>query len=102
MLPQPDVVAFPKPPKAPDGSLLYDRVPNKPEAEKIPLNNMSPSLKRRTYEDMNGIDSKYLSVQLTCLLEWVNKPVFLTGFYSDLDWDDGKRTTNLTRVNSQK
>ncbi|KAJ8941731.1 hypothetical protein NQ318_023327 [Aromia moschata] len=36
LLPQPDKVAFPKPPKAPDGSLLYDRVPNKPEAEKIP------------------------------------------------------------------
>ncbi|XP_050498334.1 metastasis-associated protein MTA3 isoform X1 [Diabrotica virgifera virgifera] len=67
MLPQPDRVAFPKPPKAPDGSLLYERVPNKPEAEKIPLNNMSPSLKRRAYDEMNGMDS----------------------FYSDLDWDDG-------------
>ncbi|KAL1501142.1 hypothetical protein ABEB36_006526 [Hypothenemus hampei] len=59
-LPQPEVVAFPKPPKGPDGSLLYERVPNKPEAEKIPLNNTSPSLKRRTYEDMNGIDSSSL------------------------------------------
>ncbi|XP_067617860.1 metastasis-associated protein MTA3 isoform X3 [Eurosta solidaginis] len=28
-IPKPDVVSFPKPPKAPDGSLLYDRVPNK-------------------------------------------------------------------------
>ncbi|XP_036346213.1 metastasis-associated protein MTA1-like isoform X1 [Rhagoletis pomonella] len=28
-IPKPDVVYFPKPPKAPDGSLLYDRVPNK-------------------------------------------------------------------------
>lgn len=37
-MPKPEVVAFPKPPKAPDGSLLYDRIPNKPEAEKIPLN----------------------------------------------------------------
>ncbi|XP_055524665.1 metastasis-associated protein MTA3 [Wyeomyia smithii] len=37
-MPKPDVVAFPKPPKAPDGSLLYERIPNKPEAEKIPLN----------------------------------------------------------------
>ncbi|CAG9764004.1 unnamed protein product [Ceutorhynchus assimilis] len=67
LLPQPDVVAFPKPPKAPDGSLMYERVPNKPEADKIPLNNMSPSLKRRAYEEMNGVDS----------------------FYSDMDWDDG-------------
>lgn len=37
-MPKPDVVAFPKPPKAPDGSLIYERIPNKPEAEKIPLN----------------------------------------------------------------
>lgn len=58
LLPQPDKVAFPKPPKAPDGSLLYERVPNKPEAEKIPLNSMSPSLKRRAYDEMNGMDSK--------------------------------------------
>lgn len=57
-LPKPEKVAFPKPPKAPDGSLLYERVPNKPEADKIPLNNMSPSLKRRAYDEMNGIDSK--------------------------------------------
>ncbi|XP_066148472.1 metastasis-associated protein MTA3 isoform X1 [Euwallacea fornicatus] len=61
LLPQPDVVAFPKPPKAADGSLLYERVPNKPEAEKIPLNNMSPSLKRKTYEELNGIDSSSLN-----------------------------------------
>lgn len=58
-LPKPERVAFPKPPKAPDGSLVYERVPNKPEAEKIPLNNMSPSLKKRPYDEMNGIDSKY-------------------------------------------
>ncbi|XP_044728374.1 metastasis-associated protein MTA3 isoform X2 [Chrysoperla carnea] len=55
-MPKPVHVAFPKPPKAPDGSLLYERVPNKPEAEKIPLNSMSPSLKRRSYEDINGVD----------------------------------------------
>ncbi|XP_060536245.1 metastasis-associated protein MTA3 isoform X2 [Cylas formicarius] len=61
LLPQPDVVAFPKPPKAPDGSLLYERVPNKPEAEKIPLNNISPSLKRKAYEEMNGIDSALIN-----------------------------------------
>lgn len=62
LLPQPERVAFPKPPKAPDGSLMYERVPNKPEAEKIPLNNMSPSLKRRAYEEMNGMDSKYSNI----------------------------------------
>lgn len=28
-MPKPDVVYFPKPPKGPDGSLLYDRIPNK-------------------------------------------------------------------------
>lgn len=42
-MPKPDVVSFPKPPKAPDGSLMYDRIPNKPEAEKIPLNAIAPS-----------------------------------------------------------
>lgn len=57
-LPKPERVAFPKPPKAPDGSLMYERVPNKPDAEKVPLNNMSPSLKRRAYEELNGIDCK--------------------------------------------
>lgn len=61
LLPQPDKVAFPKPPKAPDGSLLYERVPNKPEAEKIPLNSMSPSLKRRAYDEINGMDSVALN-----------------------------------------
>lgn len=58
-LPQPVRVGFPRPPKAPDGSLLYERVPNKPEAERVPLNNVhvSPSLKRRHCDDVNGIDS---------------------------------------------
>ncbi|XP_055696703.1 metastasis-associated protein MTA3 isoform X1 [Lutzomyia longipalpis] len=56
-MPKPEVVAFPKPPKAPDGSLLYERIPNKPEAEKIPLNAPSPSLKRRAYDEVNGIDT---------------------------------------------
>lgn len=37
-MPKPEVVAFPKPPKAPDGSLIYDRIPNKVEAEPKPLN----------------------------------------------------------------
>lgn len=59
LLPQPVRPAFPRPPKAPDGSLLYERVPNKPEAERVPLNNVhvSPSLKRRHCDDVNGIDS---------------------------------------------
>lgn len=61
-LPKPEHVAFPKPPKAPDGSLLYDRIPNKPEAEKIPLNNTSPLLKKRPYEEMNGIDSATMNI----------------------------------------
>lgn len=42
-----------------DGSLMYERVPNKPEAEKAAVvNNMSPSLKRRNFEDMNGMDGE--------------------------------------------
>lgn len=57
MLPKPDRVSFPKPPKAPDGTLLYERVPNKPEAEKAALNNVSASLlKRRAFEEVNGMD----------------------------------------------
>ncbi|XP_063221938.1 metastasis-associated protein MTA3 [Bacillus rossius redtenbacheri] len=57
LLPKPEHVSFPKPPKAPDGTLLYERVPNKPEAEKVPLNNISSSLlKRRAFEDVNGMD----------------------------------------------
>lgn len=28
-MPKPEVVSFPKPPKAPDGSLMYERIPNK-------------------------------------------------------------------------
>ncbi|PNF30083.1 Metastasis-associated protein MTA1, partial [Cryptotermes secundus] len=64
MMPKPEHVSFPKPPKAPDGTLLYERVPNKPEAEKAAMNNISPSLlKRRAYEEVNGMD--------------------------DLDWDEG-------------
>ncbi|KAJ8672988.1 hypothetical protein QAD02_004249 [Eretmocerus hayati] len=33
---QPEHVSFPKPPKAPDGSLLYERIPNKPDLERLP------------------------------------------------------------------
>lgn len=28
-MPKPEVMAYPKPPKAPDGSLIYERIPNK-------------------------------------------------------------------------
>jgi hypothetical protein len=40
-MPKPEKVAFPKPPKGPDGSLLYERVPNKvvPEPEKFVIPN---------------------------------------------------------------
>lgn len=61
-LPQPDKVAFPKPPKAADGSLMYERIPNKCDVEKPPANATSPvSLKRRHYDDVNGVvdSSKY-------------------------------------------
>lgn len=56
-MPQPEKVAFPKPPKAADGSLLYERVPCKGEVEKLPLlNAASPaSLKRRHFEEINGV-----------------------------------------------
>nr|CAD7426573.1 unnamed protein product [Timema monikensis] len=44
---------------AANGTLLYERVPNKPEAEKAALNNISPTLlKRRAYEEVNGMDGK--------------------------------------------
>ncbi|KAH8310371.1 hypothetical protein KR044_001020, partial [Drosophila immigrans] len=37
-MPQPVVVSFPKPPKAPDGSLVYERVPNKtPDVVAVPV-----------------------------------------------------------------
>ncbi|XP_050068350.1 metastasis-associated protein MTA1 [Anopheles maculipalpis] len=43
-MPKPDVVAFPKPPKAPDGTLLYDRIPNKgEEAGSKPTNAVTSS-----------------------------------------------------------
>ncbi|KAJ0173527.1 hypothetical protein K1T71_010676 [Dendrolimus kikuchii] len=57
-LPVPAHVAFPKPPKAPDGSLMYERVLSRAElearrAEAAP----APSLKRRAYDDINGLDN---------------------------------------------
>ena len=50
-LPQPDKVAFPKPPKGPDGSLIYERVPEKSIGI---VNNVLPSLlKRRGYDEFH-------------------------------------------------
>jgi metastasis-associated protein MTA len=64
-MPKPEKVAFPKPPKAADGSLLYERIPNKVELiEKLPVNATSPSLKRRAYDEVNGIDSKYFQLHI--------------------------------------
>lgn len=66
-IPQPEKVAFPKPPKAADGSLIYDRIPNKgePENSKNSTDTTSPvSLKRRHQDDVNGVNtenSEYIS-----------------------------------------
>ncbi|XP_030371549.1 metastasis-associated protein MTA3 isoform X2 [Scaptodrosophila lebanonensis] len=63
-MPQPDVVSFPKPPKAADGSLVYERVPNKtPEVEAtkeltiIPAQSTS-TLRKRAHEEqqLNGTE----------------------------------------------
>ncbi|CAB3248895.1 unnamed protein product [Arctia plantaginis] len=56
-MPAPPHVAFPKPPKAPDGSLMYERVLSRAElearrAEAAPVQ----PLKRRAYDDLNGLD----------------------------------------------
>lgn len=37
-----------------DGSLLYEKIPNAVESEKTSVNNLSPSLKKRSFEDANG------------------------------------------------
>uniref|UniRef100_A0A8D8ZSH4 Metastasis-associated protein MTA1 n=1 Tax=Cacopsylla melanoneura TaxID=428564 RepID=A0A8D8ZSH4_9HEMI len=82
--PPPLRVAFPKPPKAPDGSLLYERIPNKPDllSERVPgpgspspgslppaagasivsiaaVSNAATAsmlLKRRAFDELNGLD----------------------------------------------
>lgn len=58
-MPQPEIVAFPKPPKAADGSLIYERIPSKAEIENknlLNLNASSPAnLKRRHFEEVNGV-----------------------------------------------
>ncbi|CAG7833924.1 unnamed protein product [Allacma fusca] len=54
-LPQPEKVAFPKPPKGPDGSLIYERVPDK----SVSINNVLPSLlKRRGYDEFHEVDGE--------------------------------------------
>lgn len=56
-LPKPDLVAFPKPPKAPDGSLLYERIPNKVvELDKDVTIIPTVILRKRPIEEMNGTD----------------------------------------------
>jgi metastasis-associated protein MTA len=52
-LPQPIKEAYPKPPKAPDGSLIYERVP---ERHVVIPSSISPSAKKRSYEDVNGLE----------------------------------------------
>ncbi|XP_014298733.2 metastasis-associated protein MTA3 isoform X1 [Microplitis demolitor] len=72
---QPDRVSFPRPPKAPDGSLLYDRVPNKPEVDRLPPTPPQPQppiqpqqtiLKRSrpAFEEINGSDGIALNAGL--------------------------------------
>ncbi|XKL66527.1 hypothetical protein PGB90_009947 [Kerria lacca] len=54
-IPKSERIAFPKPPKGPDGSLLYERVPNAVESDKTVINNLSPALKKRAFDDVNGL-----------------------------------------------
>lgn len=65
---QPDRVFFPRPPKAPDGSLLYERVPNKPEVERIPISSpvqpalqsqQNPLKRSRPQDEFNGTDGEF-------------------------------------------
>ncbi|XP_041969169.1 metastasis-associated protein MTA3 [Aricia agestis] len=63
-MPTPNHVAFPKPPKAPDGSLMYERVLSRAEIEARRAAEAAPpppppSLKRRAYDDINGLDMNY-------------------------------------------
>ncbi|KAG7200117.1 hypothetical protein KM043_000559 [Ampulex compressa] len=72
---QPDRVSFPRPPKAPDGSLLYERVPNKPEVDRLTLTPPQPqptmqpqqTILKRTrppFDEINGSDGIALSAGL--------------------------------------
>lgn len=70
-MPKPDVVSFPKPPKAPDGSLLYERIPNKViELEKdltiIPA--PAPSaLRKRAHEEQQLNGTEGICYLILCL-----------------------------------
>ncbi|XP_032674709.1 metastasis-associated protein MTA3 isoform X3 [Odontomachus brunneus] len=71
---QPDRVFFPRPPKAPDGSLLYERVPNKPEVDRLAITPPQPQpvmptqqtiMKRtRPFDEVNGSDGLALNTGL--------------------------------------
>ncbi|XP_078034789.1 metastasis associated 1-like isoform X2 [Augochlora pura] len=72
---QPDRVSFPRPPKAPDGSLLYERVPNKSEVDRLPVTPPQPqpsmptqqTILKRTrppFDEINGSDGIALSAGL--------------------------------------
>ncbi|XP_052835198.1 metastasis-associated protein MTA3 isoform X2 [Drosophila gunungcola] len=66
-MPLPLVVSFPKPPKAPDGSLVYDRVPNKsPDVVAVPADKeltiiptqATSTIRKRAHEEqqLNGTE----------------------------------------------
>uniref|UniRef100_A0A0A9YZT3 Metastasis-associated protein MTA1 n=1 Tax=Lygus hesperus TaxID=30085 RepID=A0A0A9YZT3_LYGHE len=57
-IPRSERIAFPKPPKAADGSLLYERIPNKPDLDKPGILPGTPitGTKRKPYEEVNGVD----------------------------------------------
>ncbi|KAF7381417.1 hypothetical protein HZH66_013811 [Vespula vulgaris] len=72
---QPDRVSFPRPPKAPDGSLLYERVPNKPEVDRLTLTppQVQPAMQtqqtilkrtRPPFDEINGSDGIALNAGL--------------------------------------
>lgn len=72
---QPDRVSFPRPPKAPDGSLLYERVPNKPEVDRLALTppQVQPAMQtqqtilkrtRPPFDEINGSDGIALNAGL--------------------------------------
>ncbi|KAI4479650.1 PREDICTED: metastasis-associated protein MTA3 isoform X2 [Polistes canadensis] len=73
---QPDRVSFPRPPKAPDGSLLYERVPNKPEVDRLTLTppQVQPAMQaqqtimkrtRPPFDEINGSDGIALNPGLS-------------------------------------
>lgn len=37
-----------------DGSLLYEKIPNAVETDKTALNNLSPGMKKRNFDEANG------------------------------------------------